>query len=112
MPFRGARRGEEIVRVRFPLCGRHNVMNALGAIAIAHGHGIEREAIEEALRTFRSVRRRMEVRGEAGGGTVVDDFAHHPTAIRMTPDAARRRWPPRRPGAALLPPADTKGRKG
>src|SRR2546425_5986783 len=47
MHFRAARRGEEIVRVRLPLCGRHNVMNALGAIAIAHGHGIEREARSE-----------------------------------------------------------------
>ncbi|PYU12521.1 MAG: UDP-N-acetylmuramate:L-alanyl-gamma-D-glutamyl-meso-diaminopimelate ligase [Acidobacteria bacterium] len=111
MHFRAARRGEEIVRVRLPLCGRHNVMNALGAIAIAHGHGIEREAIEEALRTFRSVRRRMEVRGEAGGVIVVDDFAHHPTAIRMTLDAARSRWPRRRLVAAFEPRSNTMRRK-
>lgn len=111
MHFRAALRGEEIARVRLPVCGRHNVINALAAIAIAHGQGIEREAIEEALRTFRSVRRRMEVRGEAGGVTVVDDFAHHPTAIRMTLDAARSRWPRRRLVAAFEPRSNTMRRK-
>jgi UDP-N-acetylmuramate: L-alanyl-gamma-D-glutamyl-meso-diaminopimelate ligase len=89
------------------LAGRHNVLNALAAIAVANGRGIEREAIERALETFRGVRRRMEVKGEAGGVTVVDDFAHHPTAIRATLDAARAAWPGRRIWVAFEPRSNT-----
>jgi len=85
-------RGQEVVRIRTPLAGRHNVLNALAAIAIAHGRGVGRAALEEALLTYRSVRRRLEVKGEEGGVLVVDDFAHHPTAIRGTIEAARSRW--------------------
>ncbi len=109
--FRAAHRGEEMARVRLPMSGRHNVLNALAVIALAHGHGIEREAVEEALATFRSVRRRMEAKGEAGGVLVVDDFAHHPTAIRLTIDAARSRWPGRRLWAAFEPRSNTMRRK-
>ncbi len=109
--FRVARRGEEIARVRLPLAGRHNVLNALAAVAIAHGRTIGREAIEQALVSFRSVRRRLEVKGEAGGVTVVDDFAHHPTAIRATLEAARTRWPGRRLWAAFEPRSNTLRRK-
>jgi len=90
--FRVVFRGREVARIRTSLAGRHNVLNALAAIAIAHGRGIERAAIEEALLTYRSVRRRLEVKGEAAGILVVDDFAHHPTAIRETIAAARARW--------------------
>ncbi|MFY9583122.1 MAG: UDP-N-acetylmuramate:L-alanyl-gamma-D-glutamyl-meso-diaminopimelate ligase [Candidatus Acidiferrales bacterium] len=109
--FRVARRGEEMARVRLPLVGRHNVLNALAAIAIARGRGIEREALEQALASFRSVRRRLEIKGEAGGVTVVDDFAHHPTAIRETLEAARARWPGRRLWAAFEPRSNTLRRK-
>lgn len=105
--FRAARRGREMASVRLALAGRHNVLNALAAIAVANGRGIEREAIEQALRTFRGVRRRMEVKGEAGGVTVVDDFAHHPTAIRATLDAARAAWPGRRIWVAFEPRSNT-----
>ena len=109
--FRVARGGEEIARVRLPLAGRHNVLNALAAIAIARASGIERASIEEALHSFRNVRRRMDVRGEAGGVIVVDDFAHHPTAIRLTIEAARSRWPGRRLLAAFEPRSNTMRRK-
>ena len=109
--FRAARHGVEIARVRMPLAGRFNVLNALGAIAIAHASGIDRAAIEQALGTFLSVRRRMEVKGEADGVLVVDDFAHHPTAIRETLDAARARWPGRRLWAAVEPRSNTMRRK-
>jgi len=105
--FRVARRGQEIACVRLPLAGRHNVLNALAAIALASGRGIPRGAIEQALETFHGVRRRLEVKGEAGGVTIVDDFAHHPTAIRATLDAARARWPGRRLWAALEPRSNT-----
>ncbi len=109
--FRAARGGREVARVRLPLAGRHNVLNALAAIALAHGHGIERGALEQALETFRSVRRRMEIKGEVAGVTVVDDFAHHPTAIAATLEAARARWPGRRLWAAFEPRSNTMRRK-
>jgi len=109
--FRVARKGEERARVTLPLVGRHNVLNALATIAIAEGRDIPREAIEEALRTFRGVARRMQVRGEAGGVTIVDDFAHHPTAIRATIEAARTRWPRRRLWVAFEPRSNTMRRR-
>ncbi len=109
--FRVARKGKERVRAALPLAGRHNVLNALATIAIADGRGIPREAMEEALRTFRGVARRMQVRGEAGGLTVVDDFAHHPTAIRATIEAARTRWPRRRLWVAFEPRSNTMRRR-
>ncbi len=109
--FRIARRGEERARVRLPMAGRHNVLNALAAVAIAAGRGIERNAIEEALASFRGVARRMQVRGEVGGVLVVDDFAHHPTAIRATVEAARGRWPGRRLCVAFEPRSNTMRRR-
>jgi UDP-N-acetylmuramate: L-alanyl-gamma-D-glutamyl-meso-diaminopimelate ligase len=111
MSFRAAHRGREEARVRLNLAGRHNVLNALAAIAIARARGIEREAIETALAGFRGARRRMEVRGEPGGILVVDDFAHHPTAIRETLAAARMRWPGRRLIAAFEPRSNTMCRR-
>lgn len=109
--FRVACRGNEVSRIRMPIAGRHNVIDALAAIALAHGRGIECEAIERAFATFQSVRRRMEIKGEAAGILVVEDFAHHPTAIRMTLDAARTRWPGRKIWAAIEPRSNTMRRK-
>lgn len=109
--FRVAYRGSEVARVRMPLTGRHNVLNALAAIGLAFGRGVECEAIERALATFQSVRRRMEVKGEGGGIIVVEDFAHHPTAIRVTIEAARTRWPGRKLWVALEPRSNTMRRK-
>ena len=109
--FRVAAGGVERGRIRLPMAGRHNVLNSMAAMAIAHGRGIPREAIEEALATFRGVARRMQVRGEAAGVTVVDDFAHHPTAIRATIESARDRWPGRRIWAAFEPRSNTMRRR-
>ena len=109
--FRVSRQGNEVARVRMPLAGRHNVLNALAAIAIAHGRGVDGAAIEEALATFRGVLRRLEVKGESSGVLVVDDFAHHPTAIRVTIDAARHRWPGRRLWAVFEPRSNTMRRR-
>jgi len=109
--FRVAAGGVERGRIRLPMAGRHNVLNSMAAMAIAHGRGIPREAIEEALATFRGVARRMQVRGEAAGVTVVDDFAHHPTAIRATIEGARDRWPGRRIWAAFEPRSNTMRRR-
>ncbi|HWG57581.1 MAG TPA: UDP-N-acetylmuramate:L-alanyl-gamma-D-glutamyl-meso-diaminopimelate ligase [Candidatus Acidoferrales bacterium] len=109
--FRVAYRGAEVARIRTPVAGLHNVLDALAAIALAYGRGVECEAIERALATFQSVRRRMEIKGEAAGVLVVEDFAHHPTAIRLTLEAARTRWPGRRIWAAIEPRSNTMRRK-
>ncbi len=109
--FRVIHRGDEVCAVQLPMVGRVNVLNALAAAAVASNNGISRDAIAQALASFRSVRRRMDVRGEAGGITVVDDFAHHPTAIRETILAARQRWPDRKLWAVLEPRSNTMRRK-
>lgn len=109
--FRVAYRGREVTRIRMPLVGRHNVLDALAAIGLAYGRGVECEAIERALATFQGVRRRLEIKGEVGGILVVEDFAHHPTAIRLTLEAARTRWPGRRIWAAVEPRSNTMRRK-
>ncbi|HTS13990.1 MAG TPA: Mur ligase family protein, partial [Candidatus Limnocylindrales bacterium] len=109
--FRVAYKGGEVTRIRMPVAGRHNVLDALAAIAIAYGRGIECEAIQRAMATFQSVRRRMEIKGESNGILVVEDFAHHPTAIRMTLEATRTRWPGRKIWAAIEPRSNTMRRK-
>jgi UDP-N-acetylmuramate: L-alanyl-gamma-D-glutamyl-meso-diaminopimelate ligase len=76
--------GREIGEVRWPLLGRHNVMNALAALAAANAVGVEVASVLPALVEFQSVTRRMEVIGASGGITIYDDFAHHPTAIATT----------------------------
>jgi len=73
--------------------GRHNALNALAAIAVADLFDIPMETVRFALKTFKGVRRRMEVFLEVNGAVFVDDFAHHPTAIRETVRATRLRWP-------------------
>jgi UDP-N-acetylmuramate: L-alanyl-gamma-D-glutamyl-meso-diaminopimelate ligase len=109
--FRVAFRGREVTKIRTPVAGKHNVLDALAAIAIAYGRGVECEAIERAMATFVSVRKRMEIKGEERGVLVVEDFAHHPTAIRMTLEATRTRWPGRKVFAAVEPRSNTMRRK-
>jgi len=91
--------------------GRHNVLNAMAALIVAQGRGIPAGGIAKALATFRSVKRRMDVKGEIGGVLVVDDFAHHPTAVKATIEAARGRWPGRRLWAILEPRSNSMRRK-
>ncbi len=76
--------GARIGTVEWPLLGRHNVMNALAALAACDAVGVDAASVMPSLAGFRSVKRRMEVVGEVGGITVYDDFAHHPTAIETT----------------------------
>ena len=83
--------GRAVGVVRWPLLGRHNVMNALGALAACAAVGVEVADVLPALAGFRSVKRRMELLGEAGGISVYDDFAHHPTAIATTLGGLRAR---------------------
>jgi UDP-N-acetylmuramate: L-alanyl-gamma-D-glutamyl-meso-diaminopimelate ligase len=75
-----------------PMAGEFNVRNCLATIAAAVAAGAERDGILEGLATFKSVRRRMEVRGEVNGVTVIDDFAHHPTAVKETIKATKQRY--------------------
>ena len=93
------------------LAGEHNALNATAAAALASGQGIGREAIQEALASFKSVKRRLEVRAEIAGITIIDDFAHHPTAIRETLRALRSVYPKSRLWAVLEPRSNTLRRK-
>jgi UDP-N-acetylmuramate--alanine ligase len=79
-----------LVRTRLP--GEHNVLNALAALAVADYVGVDFNTARNALAEYRGAGRRFEVKGEAGGVTIVDDYAHHPTEIRATLAAARRRF--------------------
>ncbi len=101
------RSGKEWLQVTLPMPGEHNALNATAAAALAAGQGIDPPAIAEALSTFQSVKRRLEVRAVAAGVTVVDDFAHHPTAIRETLKALRAAYPGQRLWAVLEPRSNT-----
>lgn len=93
------------------LAGEYNVLNATAAAAMASHYGIEPMAIAEALRTFKSVKRRLEIKAEINGITIIDDFAHHPTAIAETLKALRTRYPSARLWAIFEPRSNTVRRK-
>ena len=100
-------RGSKVAEVKWALLGKHNVMNALAAIAAAAHVGVEPARAALALSEFRGVKRRMEVRGVVGGVTVYDDFAHHPTAIETTVGGLRARVGGARIVAVLEPRSNT-----
>ena len=101
-------RGEQCFgRLRLPLAGAHNRANALAAIAAAHHAGVTTAQAIEALERFEGVKRRLELRGVAGGVAVYDDFAHHPTAIETTVAGLRRRVGAARILAVLEPRSNT-----
>jgi UDP-N-acetylmuramate: L-alanyl-gamma-D-glutamyl-meso-diaminopimelate ligase len=91
----------------FPLAGEYNVWNATAAAAMAADYGVPKEVIAEALKSFQSVKRRLEVKAEVKGVTIIDDFAHHPTAIEQTLRALRSRYPSGRLWAVLEPRSNT-----
>lgn len=101
------REGKHFADLVLPMAGEHNALNASAAAALAAGQGVPAEAVVEALVTFRSVKRRLEVRAEVHGITIIDDFAHHPTAIRETLRALRSAYPDRRLIAVLEPRSNT-----
>src|SRR5207302_1497109 len=111
MGFRIDHRGKLFGEFSLTATGKHNALNAMAAMAVAHGRGISSQQIAEALGTFRSVKRRMDVKGEMRGVLLVDDFAHHPTAVKATIEAARTRWPGRRLWAILEPRSNSMRRK-
>ncbi len=94
-------------RFQVPLIGELNVRNALAVAACARHCGLTNSQIQKAFATFQSVKRRMDVRGESRGVVVVDDFGHHPTAIRETLRALRVKFPGRRLWAVFEPRSNT-----
>jgi len=90
-----------------PLIGEFNVRNAAMAISAARFYGADLGSIREALATFKGIARRLEIRGEVGGVTVIDDFGHHPTAIAQTLTALRHRYPGHRLWAVFEPRSNT-----
>jgi len=101
--FRVLREGKEWSEFQTPLIGEFNVRNCLSVIIAADAWGIERQTIIDAMSTFKSVRRRCEVRGEVNGIIVIDDFAHHPTAVRETLSALKTRYAGQRLVAVFEP---------
>src|SRR3954468_14288681 len=107
----GDGRGERVEHFESLLVGRHNVENCVAAIAVARARGVPPADIVRGVASFAGVRRRQELRGIAGGVTVLDDYAHHPTAVRETLKALRRRFPKRRLIAVYEPRSATSRRK-
>ena len=107
----GAASHEKVERFDTLLVGRHNVANCVAAIAVLVSRGLTVKDIQRGLSSFAGVRRRQELRGIAGGVTVLDDYAHHPTAVRETLKALRKRFPKRRLIAVYDPRSATSRRK-
>jgi UDP-N-acetylmuramate: L-alanyl-gamma-D-glutamyl-meso-diaminopimelate ligase len=101
------RNGKPWAEFEFPLAGEYNVWNATAAAAMAAIYGISADVVADALRAFKSVKRRLEVKAEVNGITIIDDFAHHPTAIAVTLNALRARYRGRRLWAILEPRSNT-----
>lgn len=105
------REGQPWCSFDFALAGEYNVLNATAAAAVASHYGIEPAVIAEALRLFKSVKRRLEIKAEIDGITIIDDFAHHPTAIAATLKALRTRYPSARLWTLFEPRSNTLRRK-
>lgn len=92
---------------RIPMIGELNVRNALAALLLARYTGLNDEQVQSGFDTFKGIQRRLEIRGETDGVIVIDDFAHHPTAIRETLKALGQRYPGRRVWAIFEPRSNT-----
>jgi UDP-N-acetylmuramate: L-alanyl-gamma-D-glutamyl-meso-diaminopimelate ligase len=103
-------RQQRLGAIESALVGQHNIQNALGVIAVARHLGVSVEAIQRGLQSFAGVKRRQEVRGVVGEVTVIDDFAHHPTAIRETLAGLRGKYHGRRLWAIFEPRSATSRR--
>ena len=109
--FRVIKNGAEAGRLFSPLPGRHNALNTLAAAAALDYAGLGLDRAAQGLEGYRGVRRRQEVRGEAAGVIVIDDFAHHPTAVKETTAAIRKAYPEARLAAVFEPRTNTSRRK-
>ena len=101
------RDGKAWADFEFPLGGEYNVWNATAAAALGANYEISKDVLAKALKTFRSVKRRLEVKAQVNGITIIDDFAHHPTAIEQTILALRARYPKSRLWVVLEPRSNT-----
>lgn len=102
--------GKKTPVMLLPMSGYHNIENAAGVFAAARSLGLTPEQIARGFATFEGVKRRQEIRGEIGGVLVIDDFAHHPTAVRETIEGIRQRYPERRLWAVFEPRSNTSRR--
>lgn len=103
--------GHDLGEVRVNLSGEHGLEDALAAYAVCHRLGLSHDEIANGFKAFAGVRRRMELRGEVDGIKLIDDFAHHPTAVRLTLEGARARFSGRRIWALFEPRSATASRK-
>ncbi len=108
--FTAWHQGEFFGEFSLPLPGEHNCCNALAVIAVLHSLGLDAATIHQGVRTFAGVKRRQEVRGVAGGVTVIDDFAHHPTAVAKTIQALHHAYPEQRLVVVFEPRTNTSRR--
>ncbi|MDX1530389.1 MAG: Mur ligase family protein [Rhodothermales bacterium] len=109
--FELIRHDERLGEIFLPMSGWVNRFDALGVCAVALDEGVEPEALIEAFRTFEGMKRRQEIRGEVADVIVMDDFAHHPTAVHATVHAVQERWPSRRTIAVFEPRSNSSRRK-
>jgi UDP-N-acetylmuramate: L-alanyl-gamma-D-glutamyl-meso-diaminopimelate ligase len=103
--------GKEVGRFHLPMIGRHNILNSAAVTALALKCGLSADAVAKGLKEFKGIKRRQEVVGEKNGVTVIDDFAHHPTAIHLTLEGAKDAWPGHRIWAVFEPRSATSRRK-
>lgn len=104
-------RGEKLGSYQMPMSGNYNILNATAAIALGTRLGFAADKIQESLKTFQGVKRRQEILGEPGGILVIEDFAHHPTAVRETVKAVQDRYKGRRVFSIFEPRSATSRRK-
>jgi UDP-N-acetylmuramate: L-alanyl-gamma-D-glutamyl-meso-diaminopimelate ligase len=104
-------KGENLGNIFLPMSGNHNLLNTLSVCGVALVEGLTFDEIRTALASFKGMKRRQEVRGIVNDVLVLDDFAHHPTAVRATIAAIRQRWPQRRLVAVFEPRSNSSRRK-
>jgi UDP-N-acetylmuramate: L-alanyl-gamma-D-glutamyl-meso-diaminopimelate ligase len=103
--------GQTWAHLEYELAGEYNAWNATAAAALAFSCGVSKDAIADALKSFKSVKRRLEIKAQVNGITIIDDFAHHPTAIAGTLKALRDRYKGARLWAILEPRSNTLRRR-
>lgn len=104
-------KGQEVGRFHLPMIGRHNILNSAAVTAMALKCGLSADAVADGLKSFKGIKRRQDIVGEKNGVTVIDDFAHHPTAIHLTLEGAKDAWPGHRLWAVFEPRSATSRRK-
>ena len=104
-------KGKAVGQFHLPMIGRHNILNSAAVTALALKCGLSADAVAKGLKEFKGIKRRQEVVGEKNGVTVIDDFAHHPTAIHLTLEGAKDAWPGHRIWAVFEPRSATSRRK-